>query len=722
MKIFINIIRIFGYSVSLLILSPVFSFSQVPTDYVNPFIGTANNGNTYPSAQAPFGMVSAGIQNQDYWNKPVYFPVSYAFGSKTFYGVSHTNLSGVGCPDKGSVILFPQNGKADWRAFSKGDSVANEQAQPGWYQCSLPESNIQINLYASQRSSLDVFEFGKNSNATLLLHAGRNLSRAVGGNVYKESDHALSGKIAEGQFCGRSVLRFLYYYIEFDQKPQQIIFLEKGMPRANGTHMIAGDDIGVEINFGNTRKVKAKIGLSYVSIANAKLNAQTEINGWDETALMKRTQKKWEGYLSRIEVRGNEIEDKQKFYTALYHVLLHPNIIQDVNGEYPLMGEQQGIGKTMNGENRYSTFSLWDTYRTVHPLLTLVYPEIQQQMLRTMVDMYKESGWLPKWEAGAGESYTMVGDPAAIVIADSYLKGIKNFDIQSAFKAMLKHADTSLYGNHMRPGYRSMLKYGYIPNDDKGGDYVWGSVSTSLEYYYADWCVAQLANELGKKNLFDTFNNRSQQFVQYYDKNLQLLRPRLKDGRWYEPFNPLDDSKELGWVPSGGIGFVEGHAWQYTWFVPHAMPKLVEQMGGPDPFVKQLQKCFDSSYFNLSNEPDMAYPWLFNYVPSEAWRTNREVSKCINTYFNTSPAGLPGNDDCGTLSAWLIFAMMGFYPDCPGSLNYQTNVPAFDEIIITLDKKFYPAQKINIRKVKNHSYLNGIATGPVISHQQLTGL
>lgn len=708
--------------ISLLFLCSVISYSQKLTDYVNTFIGTANNGNTYPNAQAPFGMVSAGIQNQDYWNQPIYFPVSYEYGSKTFYGVSHTNLSGVGCPDKGSVILFPQNGKADWQAFFKGDSVANEHAKPGWYQCNLPKNNIQINLYASQRSSLDVFEFGNSSHATLVLHAGRNLSRAVGGNVYKESEKALSGKIAEGQFCRRSALRFLYYYIEFDQKPEQINFLEKGIARANGTHMIAGDDIGVEVNFINTKKVKAKIGLSYVSIANAKMNAHSEIPGWDEMELLKQTQTSWEDYLSRIKVKGNAIEDKVKFYTALYHVLLHPNIIQDVNGEYPLMGEQQGIGKMINGENRYSTFSLWDTYRTVHPLLTLVYPEVQQQMLRTMVDMYKESGWLPKWEAGAGESYTMVGDPAAIVIADSYLKGIKNFDLQSAFTGLLKHADTSLQNNHMRPGYRSMLRYGYIPNDDKGGDYVWGSVSTSLEYYYADWSIGQLAKALNQENAYATFYKRSQQFVHYYDKDYKLLRPKLKDGSWYEPFNPLDDSKELGWVPSGGIGFVEGHAWQYTWFVPHAIPEMVSLMGGADKFIRQLQKCFDSSYFKLSNEPDMAYPWLFNYVPGEVWRTHKEVSKCVNKYFNTSPAGLPGNDDCGTLSAWLIFAMMGFYPDCPGSLQYQTNMPAFDEINIMLDKKFYPTQKINIRKVKNRSYLNGMATGPVISHQQLTGL
>ena len=696
---------------------------QPLTSYVNPFIGTANNGNTYPNANAPFGMLSAGIQNQDSWNKPAYFALSYRYGTHLFYGVSHTNLSGVGCPDKGSVLLFPQQGKPDWDVYNKGVAVSDEAATPGRYQCKLPQPDIFISLHAAPRSSLDVFTFGKGDSAVILLNAGRNLSRASGGSVYIAGKNALAGKIAEGQFCGRSALRFLYYYIEFEQKPLQFTFLERGNARAPGTHMIAGEDIGVAVSFGKAKKVKAKIGLSYVSIENAKENAGAEIPDWDEDALLTKTQNEWEKHLSVFEVNGGTDADKQKFYTALYHVSLHPNIIHDVNGEYPLMGEQQGIGKLKPGENRYTVFSLWDTYRTVHPLLTLAYPHIQQEMLTSMVGMYNESGWLPKWEAGAGESYTMVGDPAAIVIADSYLKGIKNFDIQTAFKAILKHTDTSLYDNHMRPGYRSVLKYGFIPNDDKGGEYVWGSVSTSLEYYYADWCIAQLAKALGNEKTYETFYKRSQQFVHYYDNNLQLLRPKLKDGSWYEPFNPLDDSKELGWVPSGGIGFVEGHAWQYTWFVPHAMPKLIGKMDGPQPFVRQLQKCFDSSYFNLSNEPDMAYPWLFNYAPGEAWRTNKEVSKCIQKYFNTSPSGLPGNDDCGTLSAWLIFAMMGFYPDCPGSLIYQTNVPVFDEVRIHLNKDFFPNGNIEIKKAKANTFtINGMPAGTTISHKQLTGL
>jgi predicted alpha-1,2-mannosidase len=288
----------------------------------------------------------------------------------------------------------------------------------------------------------------------------------------------------------------------------------------------------------------------------------------------------------------------------------------------------------------------------------------------------------------------MVGDPAIPVIVDTYIKGIRDFDIQRAYQTILTQtalakSPASNTFNLMRPGYASLLKYGFIPNDDKGGDYVWGSVSTALEYNFADWCAAQLALQMNDNASYQILMKRSKGFTRYFDKQHLLFRPKRADGTFVQDFNPIDNFRELGWMPSGGIGFVEGTAWQYTWFVPHDVAGLIQLFGGEKKFVRQLQTCFDSSYFVLSNEPDMAYPFLFNYVKGEEWRSQREVRRCIEKYFGVGSDGIPGNDDCGTLSAWLVFAMMGFYPDCPGSDTYQLVSPVFERITLTLHPTYH---------------------------------
>jgi predicted alpha-1,2-mannosidase len=362
---------------------------------------------------------------------------------------------------------------------------------------------------------------------------------------------------------------------------------------------------------------------------------------------------------------------------------------------------RNGTGQYQN-RNRYSIFSLWDTYRTLHPFLSLVYPEKQSDMLQTMVDMYKESGWFPKWELAGNETYMMVGDPATIVISDSYLKGIQDFDIETAFEGILKPADVKAdeKAAPIRAGYHEQLDYGYISFDQDTTQewWVWGPVSTSLEYCLSDWAIGRLAENLGKEKVAQNFYNRSLYYKNIFDDQTQFLRPRLKDGSWLTPFDPLVTEGSGSWAGSGGPGYVEGNAWNYTWFVPHDIPGLIDLFGSEEIFLQKLEECFQNGQFTINNEPDIAYPYLFTYIKGRESLTSQLVRKIINEDFGTDAKGLPGNDDCGTISGWLAFSMLGFYPTCPGSDTYQIGIPVFDKAVIHLNNKYYPTEKFVIQR------------------------
>ena len=345
-------------------------------------------------------------------------------------------------------------------------------------------------------------------------------------------------------------------------------------------------------------------------------------------------------------------------------MLMHPTIFSDVNGEYPGMrpypSHQPNKTYKAEGYTRYSVFSLWDTYRNVHPFFSLVYPERQLDMVKSLIGMYEESGRLPKWELASGETNTMVGDPSLPVISDSYIKGVKNFDTEKAYLAMKNNAD-KIDNVKIRPGLRSYLKYGYIPEDDKG-EWLWGSVSTTLEYAYADWSFAQFCLALGKKEEYKKYYNRSLSYKNLYDSISCFMRPKNKNGTWYAPFNPDTlQGGDLDFTGAGGPGFVEGNAWHYQFFVPHDILGLKKLMGGSEIFVSKLQECFDKNNYNLWNEPDMAYPFLFDYIEGEGWRTQKEVRKQMELNFDITPQGIPGNDDCGTISAFYVFSACLLY-------------------------------------------------------------
>jgi predicted alpha-1,2-mannosidase len=369
----------------------------------------------------------------------------------------------------------------------------------------------------------------------------------------------------------------------------------------------------------------------------------------------------------------------------LYHTQIHPNTLNDFNGEYPEIRTGK-TGKTTG--TRYTVFSLWDTYRNLHQLLTLVYPRQQHDMINSMLQMVDENGWLPKWELNSTETFTMVGDPASIVIADTYLKGIRDLDVDKAYKAMLKGADQT-ENNPVRTGLKEYLQKGYVTEESVNS----GAVSITQEFNIADFAIAQLARELGKTEDYKRFKQRSVTYRKLFDKQYNLLRPKNPDGSWYESFHP-----DTGANFVKNIAFIEGNSWQYTFMVTHDTPALMKMMGGKKAFSEQLEKVFDKNQFDMANEPDIAYPYLFNFVKGEEWKTQEKVHELIRKYFQNKPEGLSGNDDTGTMSAWLVFSMMGIYPIVPAKPVYAITTPVFDKITIQLDEKYYKNKQLIIEK------------------------
>ncbi|KVV15735.1 GH92 family glycosyl hydrolase [Flavobacterium sp. TAB 87] len=687
------------------------AFAQKPADYVNPFIGTSNYGATFPGPIAPRGMASispfnvAGAPNK-LEKDSQWLSNPYVHENTFLTGFSQVNLSGVGCPELGVILLMPTTGKIETNHLKYGSTYTNEVAKAGYYSTQIDKYNVQGEFTASKRVGVSKFTFPK-GQANVLLNLGVGLTNEQGAMIQVVSSTEIQGMRSVGTFCYNSPeAAYPVYFVAKFSKPADHFGVWKKPAKYEGVEaqwmgyngktrlmeqskkMVVGDSIGsyFSYNFEKTETVEVKIGVSYVSIENARENLEKETGNKSFEAVYAATYKEWNDELSKIKVEGGTKEDKTVFYTALYHTLIHPNTLNDVNGEYPEIKTGK-IGKTDG--TRYTVFSLWDTYRNVHQLMSLVYPKQQSDMVKSMLDMYDENGWLPKWELNSTETFTMVGDPASIVITDTYLKGIRDFDVQKAYKAMLKSAD-QIENNPLRPGLQEYIEKGFVTTENGG------SVSTTEEYNAADNAIALLANELGHKDDYKRFKNRSLSYKKLFDKNFKLLRPRTKDGSWYEPFDP-----NAGANFTENIGFIEGNAWQYAFMVPHDINGLKKLMGGDKGFTDQLQKIFDTKQFDMANEPDIAYPYLFNYVKGEEWRSQKLVEELVRTYFKNTPDGIPGNDDTGTMSAWVVYSMMGFYPIAPGEPKYTITKPLFDKITIQLDSRYYQKSELVIEKVTN---------------------
>ena len=705
--------------------SALFVSAQEPVDYVNPFVGTTNYGTTNPGAVVPQGMMSAtpfnvmGSEDNKYDKDKQWWSTPYEVNNKYLTGFSHVNLSGVGCPDLGSLLLMPTSGELNVKYTQYGSEYTDEVAVPGYYSNMLTKYGIKCEMTATPRTSRARFTFHR-GQGNLLMNLGEGLTNETGATVRFVNDREIEGSKLLGTFCYNPQAVFpIYFVMRIDkapatrgywklQRPMQGVEAEwdgysgKYKLYTSYSKEMSGDDVGAWFTFDTTEgeAIEVSIGVSFVSIENARLNLETEQPaGTTFDQIRAQARKKWNEDLSRILVEGGTEEQKGVFYTALYHTMIHPNILQDVNGQYPQM---EGDKILTTDRNRYTVYSLWDTYRNFHQLMTLVYPERQMDMVRTMLDMYREHGWFPKWELYGRETLTMEGDPSIPVIVDTWMKGLRDFDINLAYEGMYKSATTPGKDNLMRPGIDGYIAKGYCPLMEQYDN----SVSHALEYYIADYSLYTLAKALGKTEDAKLFYDRSMGYKHYYCKEFGTLRPILPDGTFYGPFDPLQGAN---FEPSPG--FHEGNSWNYTFYVPHDVKGLAKLMGGQKRFVNKLQMVFDKGYYDPANEPDIAYPYLFSYFKGEEWRTQKLVKELLAKHYTTKPNGLPGNEDTGTMSSWAIFSMMGFYPDCPGVPEYTLTTPTFDKITIKLDPAYWGTDKLVIRKEGGDGYIDQIRLG-----------
>lgn len=697
-----------------------------PVDYVNPFIGTTNYGTTNPGAVCPQGMMSVvpfnvmgaveGNRDKDsrWWSTP------YEHNNVFFTGYAHVNLSGVGCPELGSLLLMPTTGELEVDYMKYGSHYTDEQASPGYYSNILTKYGIKTEVTATPRTGRARFTFPE-GKGNILLNLGEGLTNESGATVRFVNDREIEGSKLLGTFCYNPQSVFpIYFVMRIDKQPGDRGYWKKMRPMTveaqwdstAGTRKIytsylkemSGDDIGTWFTF-DTREgetIEVSIGVSFVSIENARENLEAEQAGRTFDDLRQAARAAWRNDLSRILVEGGTDDQRTVLYTALYHFLIHPNILNDINGEYPAMESNEIL--TTQGR-RYTVFSLWDTYRNVHQLMTLLFPDRQLDMVRTMIDMYREHGWLPKWELYGRETLTMEGDPAIPVIVDTWMKGLRDFDLETAYEAMRKSATASGAENLMRPDADDYFNLGYVPLREQYDN----SVSHALEYYIADFSLSRLAAALGKKEDAKLFYERSLGYRHYFCPEYGTLRPKLPDGTFYAPFNP-----EQGANFEPCPGFHEGSAWNYTFYVPHDIPGLTRLMGGRKAFIDKLQHVFDAGLYDPANEPDIAYPYLFSYFKGEEWRTQKLVKGLLAKYFKAAPDGIPGNDDTGTMSAWAIFSMLGFYPDCPGLPEYTLTAPTFDKVTIQLDTRYYPQKELvitTVRPTSDANYIKGIKVG-----------
>ncbi len=718
-----------------------------PVDYVDPFIGTTNFSVCNPGAVRPHGLMSVvpfnvmgsdlNVYDKDgrWWSAP------YEYSNKYFTGFAHVTLSGVGCPEMGSLLTIPTAGNLEVDYHKYGSEYRNEQATPGYYTNELTKYGIKCEVTATPRTAIERYTF-KKGQGNILLNLGDALSNECGAMVRRVNDTEIEGFRILGTFCYNSHATFPMYFVMRVSKAPKTSGFWKKQPHLgkaedaweqyvgkyklyeNRTRDMAGNEIGYYMTYdcNEGEQIEVQIGVSFVSIANARLNLNTEQPTANFEQVRRDARQAWASTLNCITVEGGTEAQRRTFYTALYHTQIHPNILQDVNGEYPKI-ESTEVMTTK--ENRYTIFSLWDTYRNLTQLQTLLFPSKQLDMARSMIDMYKEWGWMPKWELYGRETWTMEGDPSIPIFTDLYLKGFRELDYQTAYEAFTKSATLPSKDNKQRPDNDPYMERGYIPlyyfAADMSGD---NSVSHALEYYVADNALSNLAAAMGKKADAKLYRLRSLGYRHYYSKEAGTLRPINKDGSFLSPFNPEDGANF-----SNCPGFHEGSAWNYTFYVPHDVKGLAKLMGGDKAFVNKLQKVFDNNLYDPANEPDIAYPYLFSRFSGEEWRTQKEVTRLLEKYYKDTPDGIPGNDDCGTMSAWAIFSMIGMYPDCPGEPYYTLTTPVFDKVTLHLDKKYYPEGDIVIEANRTKAGQNLIGSMQLggkklnsyrISHSELT--
>jgi predicted alpha-1,2-mannosidase len=664
--------------------------------YVNPFVGTGSAdtvglpGCTFPGPTVPFGFVQLSPDTKDEIDA---HPTSgYDYNAKYIYGFSHTHLSGTGIADLADILMMPTSGAIKpepGNVYRSRFSHQQEIAKPGYYSVQLSDYRIKAELTATMHAGFHRYTFPGDQPANLVIdmdHSSKKgntgrATRIVASEIRLVDNYTIEGfRIVTAW----AKLRRIYFYAKFSQPftANMMTDAKSVYPHASFTSGIANVKAAITFNNLGGKQVLVKVGVSPISIENAKQNLEAEITDWDFDRITLQTENIWEKELSKIDIEG-ALEQKQTFYSCLYHACIQPNNIADVNGDYPAGdGTTANIGK---GGEVFSTFSLWDTYRAAHPLYTLTEPQKTAGFVNSMILHYKSYGFLPIWELWGSETYCMIGNHAIPVIVDAVMKGIKGIDAEAAYQSvkgssMLDHKDS--------PMFSVWEKYGYMPEDIQSQ-----SVSITLESAYDDWCVAELAKKLGHMDDYARFTRRSEFYKNLYDTQTGFFRAKKADGKWLEPFNPL------AYGHNGGHPFTEANAWQYLWYVPHQTDALVAMMGGEKNFGDRLDKFFtlvDTStkvnrnasgfigQYAHGNEPSHNTAYLYNFSDRQ-YKTQFYISKILNEMYSPTPKCYIGNDDCGQMSAWYIFSAMGFYPVNPANGIYNIGSPILKSAAIKLD-------------------------------------
>ncbi|WP_108866212.1 GH92 family glycosyl hydrolase [Aquimarina aquimarini] len=724
------------------------------TQYVNPFIGTSKMGHTYPGATAPFGMVQVSPQTNfekmfhkdGKYNKETYeYCAGYQYRDTTIIGFSHTNLSGTGHSDLGDFLIMPTTGdlildpiktKDESKGFYSTFSHDEESASPGYYKVKLSDYNITAEVTATERVGFHQYTFPETKDAHILLDLVYNVYHHDDKNVWTfirvENDSLITGyRQTTGWARTKKVffaMQFSKPFTSYGHKKYDAVKYDGFYRRFDQQHNfpeMAGKNIRAYFNFDTktNEKINIKFALSSVSTTGALNNLQTELPEWDFENTKQQTKKKWNDELSKIEVKTIDKKDKTTFYTALYHTMLSPIVYEDVDGQY--LGLDQNI-HTSEGFTNYSVFSLWDTYRALHPLFNITQPARNNDMIKSMLTHQEQSvhKMLPIWSHYANENWCMIGYHATSVIADAIAKNVGDFDKKQALKASVSTANVPYFD-----GLGDYIKYQYVP-DDKSHS----SVSKTLELAYNDWCIAQIAKSTDDKKTMDTFLNRSEHYNNVYDAKIGYMRPKLSDGTFRKKFDPLD---------THGQGFIEGNAWNYGLYVPHQLDKMIKMMGGNERFSQHLDSLFtmklDDKFIEKheditrdgiignyvhGNEPGHHIPYLYNWT-GKPHKTQERVRMIMDTMYGPTVDGLCGNDDAGQMSAWYIFSSLGFYPVTPGSSDYALGSPLIKEAIIhlengkilTISAKNQSKDNIYVHQVS----INGtIIEGITLSHHDIS--
>ena len=682
------------------IAMPLFTSAQQLIKYADPFIGTGGHGHTFPGATVPFGMVQLspdnGTQDWDWCS-------GYHYSDSVIAGFSHTHLSGTGIGDWCDISVMPSIGFINdtIALYQEKFSHKNEKATPGFYAVKL-NNGISAAFTTTERCGLHQYTFPKKATPVIRFNLGFaiNWDSATETFIQQLNDSTIIGyRYSTGWARTQRVYFAARTSVSFAK-----LYLSNGKESVKGTSA-KGNALKAQLLFKNMqgKPILMKVGLSSVSTEKALL-ALTEINGWNFEAVKKEAENKWENELQKIAVKSNNEEAKKIFYSALYHTCMAPALYSDADGSYQ---NAQGQIKKMPHGQRYTEFSLWDTFRALDPLFSLIQTSRITDFINTMLAFYRENGLLPVWDISTWEANTMTGYHAVPVIADAILKNTKGFDVQEAYTAMKKSAMQNIRGSNF---YR---QYGFVPQDKYGS-----SVTVTIEYAYDDWCIAQVAKKLGFMDDYAVFMKRAASWKILFDPSTGFIRAKNSDSSWVTPFDPYlsehDEKKAM---------YTEGNAWQHSFFVPQDVLGLANAHGSIDKFILKLDSLFMVSstlnganvspdvsgligQYAHGNEPSHHIAYMYSFVGA-SWKTQERVRMIVDSMYHADPDGYAGNEDCGQMSAWAVWSMAGLYPANPSGGQYVFGSPQFDEVKFKLaGNKIFTIRTKNA--AKDHPYIQSV--------------